>query len=98
MKRMRKYVSMGLAMALLGGASLLYAPNADAGVRIVRRGAACTAPGYYVPGQYLPGYQVRPQHVHTYAYQQQKIFIGYDACGYPVYEIRYVQIRTCGCR
>jgi len=87
MKRMRDLFSMGLAVVVLGAAFTLYAPKADADVRVIRRGT-CIAPGHFV----------RPQHVHTYTYQQQKIFIGYDQCGYPVYEIRYVRVRTCGCR
>lgn len=83
----KHWFSAGLIVAALGAAFVVWAPNADAGVRIVRR-SACMAPGYYVP----------QRHVHTYAYQQQQIFVGYDQCGFPVYEIRYVQVRTCGCR
>ncbi len=88
MKTMQKWLSMGLVAAILGGAGVLYAGDADAEVRIVRRSSTCFAPGYYAPRR----------HEHTYTYQQQRIFIGYDQCGYPVYEIRYVRVRTCGCR
>jgi hypothetical protein len=85
---MRNGISMGLVVAVLGAAILAVAPRADAGVRIIRR-STCAVPGYYLPPS---------PHVHSYVYQEQRIFIGYDPCGFPVYEIRYVRVPTCGCR
>lgn len=87
MHSIRKWVASGLAFALVCGGFLAFAPEADAGVRIIRRAPACTVPGYHPPRR----------HVHSYSYRQQHIFIGYDQFGHPVYEIRYVRVRTCGC-
>lgn len=92
MKTSRKWITTTLATVMLAASTFLFMPQADAGVRIIRR-PICPAPGYYAPGYYVPA-----PHVHTYAVQEQRRFVGYNPFGQPIYEVRYVRVRTCGCR
>ena len=94
MNKSRKWFSMTLAGLAVAVTGILIAPEADAGVRVIR---TPSHHGYYGGGHCGPVYRP-PVHHCSYALQQRRSIIGYDHCGRPLYQIYYVQVRTCGCR
>lgn len=98
MNTTRNWISTTLAAATLAMAALFLAPEAQAGVRVIRT----PIPGGYYGGYYGGGHcgpvYRPPVHQCSYTLQQRRAFIGYDHCGRPMYQIYYVQVRTCGCR
>ena len=97
MHKARKFFSSGLVAALVAAAFMVYAPEAGAGVRVIRR-AACPPPAWYAPPVACPApVYIAPRHVHTYGYQEQRRLIGFNDRGYPVYQVIPGRVRTCGC-
>lgn len=94
MKQLRSWISMTLAAVTLALVTVFIAPEANAGVRVIR---TPIPGGYYGGGQCGPVYRP-PVHHCSYTMQQRRVFIGYDHCGRPLYQVYYVQVRTCGCR
>jgi hypothetical protein len=94
MKCSRSYLSTLLAIVTLAGFALFHAPEAQAGVRVIR--TPSHHHGYH-GGHCAPVYRA-PVHHCTYTLQQRRVFIGYDHFGRPLYQIHYVQVKTCGCR
>lgn len=95
MNRSRKYISTLLAIVTLATIAVFHAPEASAGIRTTR---TPSHHGYYGGGgHYGPVYRP-PVHHCSYTLQQRRVFIGYDHCGRPVYQIHHVRVKTCGCR
>lgn len=92
MKRSRKWISVLLSAVVLSGVMLFPASRAEADVRVIR-----TRPHHGSCWGYSQPRRCTPVHVHTYALQERRSFIGYDHCGRPIYQVYYVQVRTCGC-
>ena len=99
MKRSRRYLSTLLAILTLAGFAVFHAPEARAGVRIIRTPSHHVYYGGYGYGGGHCGPVYRPPVHHcSYTLQQRRVFIGYDHCGRPLYQIHYVHVKTCGCR
>lgn len=95
MERSRRYLSTLLAVVTLAGVAAFHAPDAHAGVRIIR--TPSHHGGYGHGGHCGPIYRP-PVHHCSYTLQQRRVFIGYDHFGRPLYQIHYVRVKTCGCR
>ena len=94
MNRSHRYLSTLLTIVTLAGVAVFHAPDANAGIRVIR---TPSHHGYYGGSHCGPVYRP-PVHHCSYTLQQRKVFIGYDHCGRPMYQIHYVQVKTCGCR
>ena len=94
MNNYRRWVSMALAVVTLVLVTIFTAPEAHAGGRMIRTPVPY---GYYGGGHCGPVYRP-PVHRCSYSLQERRVFIGYDQCGRPIYQVYYVQVRTCGCR